>query len=353
MTMRRRNVINEQYSARSIEMLESPAYRALSLSGHRLISRIEIELANHGGNDNGRLPVTKEDFIAYGISGRMVAPAIREVEALGFIRVTQRGHGGNAEHRRPHHFLLTFAYGRESLANPPTHDWRKIKTIEEAEAIAAAARAAKDPTAVAFGHRGWRARNRKAQDHSLIPKMWSRKVDEKIETGITQCSVSGSLSVPETKIPRYHSVHLQGRVHSVVPLSISRGGGGGSGGVSKRQAPPSQGSQGNGHDAAPASEPLPIDVIARNRRGRPPIGLRTLTAAEPKRGNPSQGTPPDRPPSPAPSRAPDDDDIPALLRRCFRCNHPGDDALGPVTNDKSGWWMHFDCRGKLVTEASR
>jgi hypothetical protein len=348
MTIRRRNLINEQYSARSIEMLESPAYRALSLSGHRLISRIEIELADHGGNDNGRLPVTKEDFIAYGISGRMVAPAIREVEALGFIRVTQHGHGGNAEYRRPNHFLLTFAYGRDSRANPPTHDWRKIKTIEEAEAIAAAARDAKDPTAVAFGHRGWRARKNRT------PKTRSRKGGEKIETGITQCSVSGSLSVPETKIPRDHSVYLQGRVHSVVPLSISRGGGGGRGGVSERQVPPNQGSRANGHDAAPASEALPIDMTARNRRGRPPIGLRALTAAERKRkGNPSQGTPPDQPPSPAPSRAPDDDDIPALLRRCFRCNRLGDDALGLVTKDKSGCWMHFDCRGRLVAEANR
>jgi hypothetical protein len=32
--------------------------------------------------------------------------------------------------------MMTFAYGRDSRAQPPTHDWRKIKTIEEAEAIA-------------------------------------------------------------------------------------------------------------------------------------------------------------------------------------------------------------------------
>jgi hypothetical protein len=59
-------------------MLESPAYRVLSLSAHRVISRIEIELAHHGGNDNGRLPVTKQDFIDYGIHHNSVAPAIRE-----------------------------------------------------------------------------------------------------------------------------------------------------------------------------------------------------------------------------------------------------------------------------------
>ena len=108
--------INGQWSARLIEMLESPAYRALSLSGHRLLSRIGIEHAHHGGNDNGRLPVTKQDFIDYGISHDQVAPAIREVEALGFIQVRERGRGGNAEHRQPNKFFLTFD-ARAACAN--------------------------------------------------------------------------------------------------------------------------------------------------------------------------------------------------------------------------------------------
>jgi hypothetical protein len=37
----------------------------MSRSGDMVISRIEIELAAHGGNDNGRLPVTIEDFVRY------------------------------------------------------------------------------------------------------------------------------------------------------------------------------------------------------------------------------------------------------------------------------------------------
>src|SRR5215471_12493847 len=107
--IKRRSKINGQWSPRLIEMLESPAYRVLSLSAHRVISRIEIELGSHGGNDNGRLPVTKLDFVKYGLSARLVAAAIREAEALGFIRVTEHGRGGNAEHRQPNKFFLTFA----------------------------------------------------------------------------------------------------------------------------------------------------------------------------------------------------------------------------------------------------
>jgi hypothetical protein len=87
MPLKRRNSISGQFAARLIEMLESPAYRVLSRSAHMIISRVEIELANHGGNDNGRLPITTEDFIAYGMDRSSIAPAIREAEALGFIRI--------------------------------------------------------------------------------------------------------------------------------------------------------------------------------------------------------------------------------------------------------------------------
>ena len=126
-----------------------------------VIARIEIELAHHGGNDNGNLPVTTDDFVAYGMHRSSVAPAIREAEELGFIRITERGRGGNAEHGAPNKFFLTFAHGRDSGKNPPTHDWRRLKTLEEAEQIARAARANKNPYAAAHGKRSWRKRQQK------------------------------------------------------------------------------------------------------------------------------------------------------------------------------------------------
>jgi hypothetical protein len=67
--------------------MESPAFRALSHSAHRILDRLEIELAHHGGNDNGRLPCTFDHFAEYGIDRHSIAPAIREVEALKFIRL--------------------------------------------------------------------------------------------------------------------------------------------------------------------------------------------------------------------------------------------------------------------------
>ena len=65
--MAKHNKISGQFSARLIEMMESPAYRVLSLSAHRVLSRIEIEWAHHGGQDNGQLPVTFDNFADYGV----------------------------------------------------------------------------------------------------------------------------------------------------------------------------------------------------------------------------------------------------------------------------------------------
>jgi hypothetical protein len=150
--------ISGQFSARLIGMLESPAYRALSASAHRVIARIEIELAAHGGNDNGSLPVTYRNFVDYGITRECVAPALREAEMLGFIEITKHGRGGNAEHRESTMFRLTFTHDRGGRQRPPTHEWRRIKSIEEARQIAATARANKNPEAVKFGH--WANRNK-------------------------------------------------------------------------------------------------------------------------------------------------------------------------------------------------
>ena len=118
-------------------MMESPAYRVMSLSAHRIVARIRIELAHHGGKDNGKLPVTFRDFNEYGVHWNAIAPAIREAEALGFIRVTQYGRAGNGEFRIPNTFALTHMPVDEQR---PTNDWAKIETIEEAEIVAGAAR---------------------------------------------------------------------------------------------------------------------------------------------------------------------------------------------------------------------
>ncbi len=128
-----RNSISEAWAARSIEMLESPAYRALSLSAHRALSRIEIEFAHHGGQDNGKLPVTYDNFFEYGIRRSSIGPALAELEALGFIEITEHGKMARAaEYRRPNKFLLMSRPKQKGVE--AVHKWRQFKTAQEAQA---------------------------------------------------------------------------------------------------------------------------------------------------------------------------------------------------------------------------
>jgi hypothetical protein len=148
MRRRRRTTIGGQFAPRLIEMLESPAYRALSLSAHRVLARLEIELGHHGGTDNGRLPVTYTDFQSYGIERKSIPPALREVQALGFVRITERGRPSKSDFdRHPNYFELTYIHGAHG--EEPTHEWRRHKTLDEAINVARQARPNKDAKAVA------------------------------------------------------------------------------------------------------------------------------------------------------------------------------------------------------------
>ena len=53
--MRKRNQIAGQFIAHPKQMVESPAWRALSLAARKALDRIEIEHMNHGGAENGKL----------------------------------------------------------------------------------------------------------------------------------------------------------------------------------------------------------------------------------------------------------------------------------------------------------
>jgi hypothetical protein len=140
---RLRNQISEQFTWRKTRMLESPAFCVLNLTEHRILARIEIELRHHGGHDNGKLPVTFADFEAYGVGNRRcAASANRALCALGFLEITEAGRAGNREFRTPNKFRLTYQPVDRAKE---TDEWARIQTIEEAEGIAKAARAAKKP----------------------------------------------------------------------------------------------------------------------------------------------------------------------------------------------------------------
>jgi hypothetical protein len=129
--------IGGQFVMRRIDMLRSPAFCVLSLTGRRILDRLEIEHAAHGGRDNGKLPVTFADLKKFGITNRDdIARGIRELCALGFAELTRPGRAGNGEHRAPNLFRIT----SQPAKGPPTNEWQRIATIEEARQIQQIAR---------------------------------------------------------------------------------------------------------------------------------------------------------------------------------------------------------------------
>jgi hypothetical protein len=118
--------------------LRSSAYCALSLTARRVLDRIEIELADHGGTDNGKLPVTYDDFQRYGLHRQAIYPAIQETVALGFVEITEEGVAGSAEFRKPNLFRLTYR-ASDGVLGDGSHEWKRIAD-ENAARIAAQAR---------------------------------------------------------------------------------------------------------------------------------------------------------------------------------------------------------------------
>jgi hypothetical protein len=142
---RRRSAIGGQFSARLIEMIKSPAFRSTSLGARKILDCIEVEHAAHGGNDNGRLPVTYSDIEKYGLERKSIAPAIRELCALGLLEITERGRPSKADWRFPSKFRLTYRWSDDQA---PTHEWRRIRDLDHGKRVAAIARAEKDPALV-------------------------------------------------------------------------------------------------------------------------------------------------------------------------------------------------------------
>jgi hypothetical protein len=200
----RRNTLAAQFCSRPKELLESPALRVLSRTEHLLLIRIELELRNHGGHDNGKLPITKQQFGAFGIHTRLLAPGLRALEALGIIRIAH-GRGGNAEHRQPNRFLLNYLCGAVDTRDEITNAWNRIKTIEEAEQIARVARKAKDRNRAAYGRRLARKQN----------IFWGHKVTPG----------PGAQVPPKTGNFRGHKVTLYPRGTKCPHYRESRGGG--------------------------------------------------------------------------------------------------------------------------------
>jgi hypothetical protein len=130
---------NEPWIWLTREIIESPAWRALSHSAQKVIFRIALEHLAHGGGLNGQLPVTYRDFQDYGVGKASIYEGLSEALELGLIERIDAGHQAWGEFKgRP----ATYALGWLPLHNgrPALDCWRRFERLDEAKAAAAGAR---------------------------------------------------------------------------------------------------------------------------------------------------------------------------------------------------------------------
>jgi hypothetical protein len=122
------------------EMLESPAWRALTGNAMKIVLRIALEHLKHGGLENGLLPVTYRDFEKCGVRRNAVRESKLIAIHLGWIDETSAGEvpwHGNI--RKPSTFALTWLPRHNGV--PPSNRWKRIKSDAEAKTAIKAAKA--------------------------------------------------------------------------------------------------------------------------------------------------------------------------------------------------------------------
>jgi hypothetical protein len=231
MAKMRKNQIAGQFLARPRQLVESPALRVLNLSAHLALMRIEVEHMSQGGAENGKLLITYKQFEEWGIHSRFVASALRELKALGLIEVTRRGYSGAAGTHAPNLYRLTYLQAWNA-SDTGTHEYLKITSLEQAEAIAAAARKSAEPRNV-----------ERAKNHFAT---------------LTKCEIPPALSEGTKAQVHPHKVGVLSHPHKVGVLSISR-----------YPSPPNVTAPPPAGEAPSALSPLPIkpERPPRKRRG--------------------------------------------------------------------------------------
>jgi hypothetical protein len=129
---------NEQYFRFPRQLLTSPAWTVLNINERRAFDRIMEEHQAKSGFVNDGLPVTKRDFVKFGVQPRHVTGSLRVLRELGIIECT-RNMGGSISGRTPNMWRPTFL-PRTPTSNDATHNYLEITTSEKAKEIAHACR---------------------------------------------------------------------------------------------------------------------------------------------------------------------------------------------------------------------
>jgi hypothetical protein len=130
-TKRNRPPQGESWIWLTADMLESAAWRSMSLNARKIVDRLIVEHLAHAGTENGNLITTYSDFQQFGLRRRSsIAPAIIEAETLGIIDVIERGGSAYAEFRNPSRYALAWLDRKDGT--PPTNRWKTFETMADA-----------------------------------------------------------------------------------------------------------------------------------------------------------------------------------------------------------------------------
>jgi hypothetical protein len=112
------------------ELINSPAWLAMSPQCRKFIDALMAEFCAHGGMENGDLKATYNQLEARGVRRKIVLKLVLEAEALGIAKA-ERGQRSYGSRMAPSTYRLTWYGTPDGLM--ATHDWKAIKTTEEAE----------------------------------------------------------------------------------------------------------------------------------------------------------------------------------------------------------------------------
>jgi hypothetical protein len=111
------------------DLLNSPAWLAMSHQSRMLVDALMAEHAEHGGIENGNLKAPYDMLQARGMRRGRILEAIVEASGLGIIQAT-RGRRSYGSRKLPSVYRLTWLGTPDGLR--PTNEWKAIKSDEEA-----------------------------------------------------------------------------------------------------------------------------------------------------------------------------------------------------------------------------
>lgn len=116
-----------QFIAHTLDMRESPGFRALTMPARRVLDFLELEHLRHGGAENGNLLAPYAQLVTWGVTKRDIAPAIATLVRFGFVRRTEHGQrlGGRPNATR---YALTWLPTADGCL--PTEEFRKVSRAD-------------------------------------------------------------------------------------------------------------------------------------------------------------------------------------------------------------------------------